>query len=107
MQIRIWGKEERKLIYLGSYNRLGNGCFLSIILPFHVSQLPHGVDVEGSVFLQMNKVIKITQGLGLPTVQRLRLCASTAGGLSSIPGQGTKSLVMRSKSKKIIILKIK
>ena len=107
MQIRIWRKEERKLIYLGSYNDLGNGCFLSIILPFHVSQLPHGVGVEGSVFLQMKKIFKITQGLGLPRVQQLRLHASTAGGLSSIPGQGTKSLVMRSKSKKIIIIKIK
>ena len=50
MQIRIWGKEERKLTYLGSYNDFSNGSFLSIILPFQVSQLPHGVDVEGSVF---------------------------------------------------------
>jgi len=55
----------------------------------------------------MKKIFKITQGLGLATVQQLRLHASTAGGLSSIPGQGTKSLVMRSKSKKIIIIKIK
>ena len=32
---------------------------------------------------------KTTQLLTLPAVQRLRLCASTAGGTGSIPGQGS------------------
>lgn len=58
MQIRIWRKEESKLIYLGSYNDLGNGCFLSIILPFHVSQLPHGVGVKGLYFYRWRKFLK-------------------------------------------------
>ena len=42
----------------------------------------------------------VTSGIEFIPIQWLGLCACTAGGTGSIPGQGTKTLHVRSTTKK-------